>query len=176
MSDQDITAWKVRHLDTKPPIAQTSNFCVWQAYHLSNPWDWLTYNFRHASVSESFIFLLFITDGCKQIFRFVLSPRRKFCPAGCGAVTGDVSGDVSLGYRHVSTVSLFSSGAVDMRRSRRGYLRRRRASPMLPARVSDAAVVAACRKSGTFFPQVLKPPGAFRMWMWSGPEVGGGMC
>lgn len=31
---------------------------------------------------------------------FLLS---KYCPAGCKAVAGDVSGDKSEGYRHVST-------------------------------------------------------------------------
>ncbi|XP_043076259.1 discoidin, CUB and LCCL domain-containing protein 1 [Puntigrus tetrazona] len=29
---------------------------------------------------------------------------RKYCPAGCAAVTGDVSGDISLGYRHTSVL------------------------------------------------------------------------
>ncbi|RXN07456.1 CUB and LCCL domain-containing 1-like protein [Labeo rohita] len=28
----------------------------------------------------------------------------KYCPAGCAAVTGDVSGDLSLGYRHTSVL------------------------------------------------------------------------
>ncbi|XP_026146150.1 discoidin, CUB and LCCL domain-containing protein 1-like isoform X2 [Carassius auratus] len=29
---------------------------------------------------------------------------KKYCPAGCAAVTGDVSGDISLGYRHTSVL------------------------------------------------------------------------
>ncbi|CDQ57439.1 unnamed protein product [Oncorhynchus mykiss] len=29
---------------------------------------------------------------------------RKYCPAGCKAVTGDISGDISQGYRHTSVL------------------------------------------------------------------------
>uniref|UniRef100_A0A8B9KPT3 CUB domain-containing protein n=1 Tax=Astyanax mexicanus TaxID=7994 RepID=A0A8B9KPT3_ASTMX len=35
---------------------------------------------------------------------------KKYCPAGCGAAQGDVVGDVSQGYRHVSAALLFCSG------------------------------------------------------------------
>uniref|UniRef100_A0A8B9KMY4 Discoidin, CUB and LCCL domain containing 1 n=1 Tax=Astyanax mexicanus TaxID=7994 RepID=A0A8B9KMY4_ASTMX len=40
----------------------------------------------------------------------VVSSCRKYCPAGCGAAQGDVVGDVSQGYRHVSAALLFCSG------------------------------------------------------------------
>lgn len=83
----------------------------------------------------------------KQVFLFVLVLCRKYCPAGCAAVTGDVSGDLSLGYRHVSSVSLFSSGVAGMPRLIPRpwvYLQSRRAAKqmlggVLPEQISDAA-------------------------------------
>ncbi|XP_067097899.1 LOW QUALITY PROTEIN: discoidin, CUB and LCCL domain-containing protein 1 [Osmerus mordax] len=42
---------------------------------------------------------------------FQASKYRKYCPAGCLGVAGDVSGDISQGYRHVSDTASFSSSS-----------------------------------------------------------------
>uniref|UniRef100_A0A672Q4X3 Discoidin, CUB and LCCL domain-containing protein 1-like n=1 Tax=Sinocyclocheilus grahami TaxID=75366 RepID=A0A672Q4X3_SINGR len=79
----------------------------------------LTVRFRSSQhISGRGFLLSYSTENHKGIliFLFVLDPCRKYCPVGCAAVTGDVSGDISLGYRHVSCVSLFSSGVAGMPR------------------------------------------------------------
>jgi len=106
-------------------------------------------------------------------------------------VTGDVSGDISLGYRHVSSVSLFSSGVGGMLQlishpqkralaKLRGYLQGRLASkqmlcgvlPKKGFRCNNSAKKRGCSKQ--IFPQVLRPLGPSQ-GMLSGPAVGGGM-
>uniref|UniRef100_A0A672Q3J5 Discoidin, CUB and LCCL domain-containing protein 1-like n=1 Tax=Sinocyclocheilus grahami TaxID=75366 RepID=A0A672Q3J5_SINGR len=68
----------------------------------------LTVRFRSSQhISGRGFLLSYSTEnhkGILQIFLFVLDPCRKYCPVGCAAVTGDVSGDISLGYRHTSVL------------------------------------------------------------------------
>ncbi|KTF76332.1 hypothetical protein cypCar_00034169, partial [Cyprinus carpio] len=82
----------------------------------------LTVRFRSSQhISGRGFLLSYSTENHKELLtcldrgsHFPVSKYRKYCPAGCAAVTGDVSGDISLGYRHVSSVSLFSSGVAGM--------------------------------------------------------------
>ncbi|KAI7800140.1 discoidin, CUB and LCCL domain-containing protein 1 [Triplophysa rosa] len=72
----------------------------------------LTVRFRSSQhISGRGFLLSYSTDNHKELLtcldrgsHFPASKYRKFCPAGCGVVTGDVSGDVSLGYRHTSVL------------------------------------------------------------------------
>ncbi|XP_056619807.1 discoidin, CUB and LCCL domain-containing protein 1 [Triplophysa dalaica] len=72
----------------------------------------LTVRFRSSQhISGRGFLLSYSTDNHKELLtcldrgsHFQASKYRKFCPAGCGVVTGDVSGDVSLGYRHTSVL------------------------------------------------------------------------
>ena len=62
--------------------------------------------FVHEAILRPMAFKL--THALDQIPLIVVSPYRKYCPAGCRAVAGDVSGDVSQGYRHVSPAALLT--------------------------------------------------------------------
>lgn len=103
---------------------------------------------------------------------------------------GDVSGDSSLGYRHVSSVSLFSSGVGGMLQlishpqksisQADGLFTRltciqadaQRGASQTGFRCNNSAKKSGCSKQ--IFPQVLRPLGPSQ-GMLSGPAVGGGM-
>ncbi|XP_026137706.1 discoidin, CUB and LCCL domain-containing protein 1 isoform X1 [Carassius auratus] len=73
----------------------------------------LTVRFRSSQhISGRGFLLSYSTENHKELLTCLDKgshfPRqfkyRKYCPAGCAAVTGDVSGDISLGYRHTSVL------------------------------------------------------------------------
>ncbi|XP_051731453.1 discoidin, CUB and LCCL domain-containing protein 1 [Ctenopharyngodon idella] len=72
----------------------------------------LTVRFRSSQhISGRGFLLSYSTENHKELLtcldrgsHFPASKYRKYCPAGCAAVTGDVSGDISLGYRHTSVL------------------------------------------------------------------------
>lgn len=74
----------------------------------------LTVRFRSSQhISGRGFLLSYSIDNNKELltcldrdshFQAVQTKYRKYCPAGCAAVTGDVSGDISLGYRHTSVL------------------------------------------------------------------------
>ncbi|KAG1963426.1 discoidin, CUB and LCCL domain-containing protein 1 [Pimephales promelas] len=72
----------------------------------------LTVRFRSSQhISGRGFLLSYSTENHKELLtcldrgsHFTASQYRKYCPAGCAAVTGDVSGDISLGYRHTSVL------------------------------------------------------------------------
>ncbi|KAK7133859.1 hypothetical protein R3I94_015651 [Phoxinus phoxinus] len=72
----------------------------------------LTVRFRSSQhISGRGFLLSYSTENHKELLtcldrgsHFPASKYRKYCPAGCAAVTGDVSGDISQGYRHTSVL------------------------------------------------------------------------
>uniref|UniRef100_A0A8C2DSE4 Discoidin, CUB and LCCL domain containing 1 n=1 Tax=Cyprinus carpio TaxID=7962 RepID=A0A8C2DSE4_CYPCA len=72
----------------------------------------LTVRFRSSQhISGRGFLLSYSTENHKELLtcldkgsHFPAAKYRKYCPAGCAAVTGDVSGDISLGYRHTSVL------------------------------------------------------------------------
>ncbi|XP_042602120.1 discoidin, CUB and LCCL domain-containing protein 1-like isoform X1 [Cyprinus carpio] len=72
----------------------------------------LTVRFAAAQhISGRGFLLSYSTENHKELLtcldkgsHFPAAKYRKYCPAGCAAVTGDVSGDISLGYRHTSVL------------------------------------------------------------------------
>ncbi|XP_051511112.1 discoidin, CUB and LCCL domain-containing protein 1-like isoform X1 [Myxocyprinus asiaticus] len=72
----------------------------------------LTVHFRSSQhISGRGFLLSYSTENHKELLtcldrgsHFPASKYRKYCPAGCAVVTGDVSGDISLGYRHTSVL------------------------------------------------------------------------
>ncbi|XP_016353284.1 discoidin, CUB and LCCL domain-containing protein 1-like isoform X2 [Sinocyclocheilus anshuiensis] len=72
----------------------------------------LTIRFRSSQhISGRGFLLSYSTENHKELLtcldrgsHFPAAKYRKYCPAGCAAVTGDVSGDISLGYRHTSVL------------------------------------------------------------------------
>ncbi|TRY58200.1 hypothetical protein DNTS_017411 [Danionella cerebrum] len=72
----------------------------------------LTVQFRSSQhISGRGFLLSYATENHKELLtcldrgsHFSAPKYRKFCPAGCAAVAGDVSGDISNGYRHTSVL------------------------------------------------------------------------
>ncbi|XP_016151246.1 discoidin, CUB and LCCL domain-containing protein 1-like [Sinocyclocheilus grahami] len=72
----------------------------------------LTVRFRSSQhISGRGFLLSYSTENHKELLtcldrgsHFPAAKYRKYCPVGCAAVTGDVSGDISLGYRHTSVL------------------------------------------------------------------------
>lgn len=72
----------------------------------------LTIRFRSSQhISGRGFLLSYSTENHKELLtclnigsHFSAAKYRKYCPAGCAALAGDVSGDISLGYRHNSVL------------------------------------------------------------------------